>query len=165
MAVVSCLLIGMCFLTCSLCSCRAAPAQAAGSGEGGRGAINLVSSAEQRPVDSDMITSSFSAHVFVTDQAGLSLPSNVITLKEGVSASRLLHSAGAVQNSFENLSSGTGMLRRTMTRPLGFLHQSKIETSFKAHFKIFFLSEVIGALEGLKPSSTDNQMNFGMFVM
>lgn len=27
-------------LTCSLCSCRAAPAQAAGSGEGGRGAIS-----------------------------------------------------------------------------------------------------------------------------
>lgn len=52
-----------------------------------------------------------------------------------------------------------------MTRPLGFLHQSETETSFKAHCKIFFLSEVIGALEGLKPSSTDNQMNFGMFVM
>lgn len=63
-------------------------------------------------MDSDTITSRFPARVFVADRAVLSLPSNVITLNEGVSGARLLHGARAAQNSFENLSSGTGMLQK-----------------------------------------------------
>lgn len=66
-------------------------------------------------MDSDTIASRFPARVFVADRAVLSLlslPSNVITLKEGVSGARFLHGARAAQNSFGNLSSGTGMLQK-----------------------------------------------------
>lgn len=65
----------------NLCPCRAASAKIGENEEGWRGAINFVSSEQQCPVDSDMITSSFSAHAFVTDQVLLPLPLNVIISK------------------------------------------------------------------------------------
>lgn len=99
MAVVSHVLIEMHFLPCNVCPCRAASAEVGRW----RGAINFVSSEKQCPVDSDMITSSFSACAFVTDQ--VLLPLNVITLKEAVFDSRLLHCARAVQTSCRNPSS------------------------------------------------------------
>ena len=89
----------------NLCPCRAASAKVGGNGEGWRGAINFVSSEKQHPVDSDRITSSFSACAFVTDQALLPVHLNVITLNESVSDSGLLHCAGAVQTSCRNSSS------------------------------------------------------------
>lgn len=89
----------------NLCPCTAASAKVGGNGEGWRRAINFVSSEKQRPVDSDVITSSFYGHAFVTDQALLPLPLNVISLKEAVSNSRLLYRARAAQRSYRNWSS------------------------------------------------------------
>lgn len=85
-------------LQCNLRLCGAASAKVRGSEEGWRGAINFVSSEKQCPMDSGMwiSTSSCFARAFVTDQPLLPLPLSVITLKEAVSDSRLLHRTGAV---------------------------------------------------------------------
>lgn len=69
MADVICVWVQMHLLPYSLCPCRAASLKAGGDGKGWKGAINFGPSGKQHPVDSAIITSSFSPCAFATDQA------------------------------------------------------------------------------------------------
>lgn len=79
----------------NLCPCRAASAKAGGDSKGWKGAINFGPSGKQHPVDSAIITFSFSPLHLSQIKPCYSLL-NVITVSEALFNSRLLHHARAM---------------------------------------------------------------------